>query len=128
MMKNNVTLRRIGHMNIQIFGVKKCFDTQKAERYFKERKIKYQLVDLNQKGLSKGELESVKAAVGLNNLINPKAKEYKTLNLEHIRTSSVKEELLLNNPKLYKTPIVRNGKQATVGYCPDVWKEWESQE
>lgn len=115
-------------MNIQIFGVKKCFDTQKAERYFKERKIKYQLVDLNQKGLSKGELESVKAAVGLNNLINNKVKEYKTLNLEHIRTSSVKEELILNNPKLYKTPIVRNGKQATVGYEPDVWKEWESQD
>lgn len=115
-------------MNIQIFGVKKCFDTQKAERYFKERKIKYQLVDLNQKGLSKGELESVKAAVGLNNLINTKVKEYKTLNLEHIRTISVKEELLLNNPKLYKTPIVRNGKQATVGYSPEVWREWENEE
>lgn len=111
-------------MNIQIFGVKKCFDTKKAERYFKERKIKYQLVDLNEKGLSKGELESVKAAVGLNNLINIKAKEYKTLNLENIRTSSVKEELLLKNPKLYKTPIVRNGKQATVGYKPDIWEEW----
>jgi Spx/MgsR family transcriptional regulator len=112
-------------MNIQIFGAKKCFDTQKAERYFKERKIKYQLVDLSQKGLSKGELESVKNAVGLNNLINTKVKEYKTLNFEHIRTSSVKEELLLNNPKLYKTPIVRNVSRATVGYQPDIWKEWE---
>lgn len=113
-------------MNIQIFGVKKCFDTQKTERYFKERKIKYQLIDLNQKGLSKRELETVKAAVGLNDLINTKAKEYKTLNIEHIRTSSVKEELLLNNPKLYKTPIVRNGSKATVGYQADVWKEWEN--
>ena len=112
-------------MNIQIFGIKKCFDTQKSERYFKERKIKYQLIDLNQKGLSKRELESVKAAVGLNDLINNKSKEYKTLNIEHIRTSSVKEELLLNNPKLYKTPIIRNGSKATVGYQPDIWKEWE---
>lgn len=123
-----VSLRRREEMNIQIFGLKKCFDTQKAERYFKERKIKYQLIDLSQKGLSKGELESVKAAVGLNNLINTKAKEYKSLNLEHIRTSSVKEELLLNNPKLYKTPIIRNGKQATLGYQPEVWREWEGME
>lgn len=113
-------------MNIQIFGVKKCFDTKKAERYFKERKIKYQLIDLNEKGLSKRELESVKAAIGLTDLINTKAKEYKVLNLEHIRTGSVKEELLLKNPGLYKTPIVRNGKDATVGYQPDVWKEWEN--
>lgn len=112
-------------MNIQMFGTKKCFDTKKAERYFKERKIKYQFIDLNQKGLSKGELENVKASVSLNNLINMKVKEYKTLNMDKIRSSSVKEELLLNNPKLYKTPIVRNGKQATIGYEPEVWKNWE---
>ncbi|WP_333887360.1 arsenate reductase family protein [Clostridium sp.] len=112
-------------MNIQIFGTRKCFDTKKAERYFKERKIKYQFIDLNQKGLSKRELESVKASVGLNNLINIKAKEYNALNMDKIRSSSVKEEILLDNPKLYKTPIVRNGKQATVGYEPEVWKNWE---
>ncbi|WP_010234693.1 arsenate reductase family protein [Clostridium arbusti] len=112
-------------MNIQIFGVKKCFDTKKAERYFKERKIKYQFIDLNEKALSKGELESVKRSVDINDLVNIKSKEYKNLNIEHIRSSSVKEELLLNNPKLYKTPIVRNGKQATVGYAPDVWTNWE---
>jgi arsenate reductase (glutaredoxin) len=112
-------------MNIQIFGVKKCFDTQKAERYFKERRIKYQLVDLNQKGLSKGELQSVKTSVGLKALIDEKSKEYAKLNIANIRTDSVKEELLLNNPKLYKTPIVRNGKQATVGYVPEVWSNWE---
>ncbi|KZL90685.1 arsenate reductase family protein [Clostridium magnum] len=112
-------------MNIQIFGVKKCFDTKKAERYFKERKIKYQLIDLNSKGLSKGELESVKASVGLMNLINKECKEYEKLNIQHIINSSVKEEILLNNPKLYKTPIVRNGKKATVGYEPEVWNTWE---
>ncbi|MBL4930301.1 ArsC/Spx/MgsR family protein [Clostridium paridis] len=112
-------------MNIQIFGVKKCFDTQKAERYFKERKIKYQFIDLNQKAISKRELETIKAAVGLDKLINEKAKEYKTLNLDKIRGEGVREELLLNNPKLYKTPIVRNGKNATVGFEPSIWKEWE---
>jgi arsenate reductase-like glutaredoxin family protein len=112
-------------MNIQIFGTNKCFDTKKAERYFKERNIKYQFIDLNQKALSKGELDSVKAAVGLNNLINNESKEYKMFNLDHIRTSGVREEILLNNPKLYKAPIVRNGKQATIGYQPDVWAQWE---
>ncbi len=112
-------------MNIQIFGAKKCFDTQKAERYFKERKIKYQLVDIALKGLSKGELQSVATAVGLNELINTSAKEYKVSNLENIRNAATKEEILLSNPKLYKTPIVRNGRQATVGYKPEVWSEWE---
>ncbi|APC79571.1 arsenate reductase family protein [Clostridium botulinum] len=113
-------------MNIQIFGVKKCFDTKKAERYFKERKIKYQFIDLNIKGLSKGELQSIKSAVGLNELINKDNREYKKTNIGSIRTDSVKEDLLLNNPKLYKTPIVRNGKKATVGYEPEIWKEWQS--
>ncbi len=112
-------------MNIQIFGVKKCFDTQKAERYFKERNIKYQFIDLNQKGLSKGELKSVKASVGLNNLINQQVKDYNKLNLNRIGSATMREEILLNNPKLYKTPIVRSGKLATVGYQPEVWKEWE---
>lgn len=113
-------------MNIQVFGTKKCFDTKKAERYFKERKIKYQFIDLNEKALGKRELESVKANVtNINDLINTNAKEYKALNIANIRTSSVKEELLLNNPKLYRTPIVRNGKVATIGYEPEIWKQWE---
>lgn len=112
-------------MNIQIFGVKKCFDTQKAERYFKERRIKYQFIDLNQKALSKRELDSVKASVGLKNLIDERSKEYAKLNVAQIRSEEMKTELLLNNPKLYKTPIVRNGRFATVGYAPDVWAAWE---
>lgn len=112
-------------MNIQIFGVKKCFDTQKAERYFKERKIKYQYVDLNQKGLSKGELASVEKTVGLNNLIDSKSKAYSRLNMDRIGSSTMRAEVLLNHPELYKTPIVRNGRQATVGYQPDVWGTWE---
>lgn len=112
-------------MNIQIFGVKKCFDTQKAERYFKERKIKYQFIDLNQKSLSKGELNSVKQSVKLIDLINSKAKEYNQLNLNHITGSTRREEILLKNPQLFNTPIVRNGRQATVGYKPEVWEKWE---
>lgn len=112
-------------MNIQIFGIKKCFDTKKAERYFKERRVKYQFIDLDLKGLSKGELQSVKTALGLNTLINLGSKSYLKLNLDKISSASVREELLLNNPALYRTPIVRNGKQATVGYAPEVWDSWE---
>ncbi len=112
-------------MNIQIFGLKKCFNTQKAERYFRERKIKYQMIELTITGLSKGELQSVKAAIGLNKLINSEAKDYKKLNLDRISGTTLREEILLNNPSLYKTPIVRNGKLATVGYQPEVWKSWE---
>ncbi|ADK14442.1 MULTISPECIES: arsenate reductase family protein [Clostridium] len=112
-------------MNIQIFGVKKCFDTKKAERYFKERRIKYQFIDLNIKEISKRELQSLKAAVGIDNLINNRVKEYDKLNIGLIRSGDIKEEILLKNPKLYKTPIVRNGKQATVGYEPSIWSKWE---
>jgi arsenate reductase len=112
-------------MNIQIFGAAKSFDTQKAERYFKERKIAYQYIDLRRFGLSKRELESVKAAVGLKELIDPEVKEYKTLNMQQIGVGSVAAEVLFANPKLYRAPIVRNGKYATVGYKPEVWKDWE---
>jgi len=111
-------------MSIQIFGIKKCFDTKKAERYFKERKINYQFVDLTMLGLSRGELQSVKVAIGLDNLVNNASKDYKKLNMERIISTSGREEMLFNNPSLYKTPIVRNGKQATIGYVPDVWASW----
>ncbi|MEQ8235170.1 MAG: arsenate reductase family protein [Syntrophomonadaceae bacterium] len=112
-------------MNIQIFGVKNCYDTQKAERYFKERNIKYQFIDIRQKGLSKGELESVRKAVGLENLINKMGKDYTKLNLDKIGNAGMREEILLNHTKLYITPIVRNGRLATVGYKPEIWKEWD---
>jgi arsenate reductase (glutaredoxin) len=112
-------------MNIQIFGAKKCFETHKAERYFKERKIKYQYVDLEKFGLSKGEFNSIKLSVGLRELINTDSKEYKALNMQNLGIGTAAEEVLINNPKLFKTPIVRNGKKATVGYLPEVWKEWE---
>lgn len=110
-------------MNIQIFGKRKCFDTKKAERYFKERGIKVQFIDILDKGLSKGEFRSISSALGgLENLINTKAKDFAMINY---LVEEQKEEKLMEAPKLYKTPIVRSGKKATVGYQPDVWKTWE---
>ena len=110
-------------MNIQIFGTKKCQDTRKAERYFKERKIPFQFVDLTVRGLSKGELDKVRtAAGGLENLLDKTGKEYAKRNLKYL-VHNVEAELL-EHPLLFKTPIVRNGPKATVGYCPEVWSSW----
>ncbi|MBQ6539492.1 MAG: ArsC family transcriptional regulator [Oscillospiraceae bacterium] len=110
-------------MNIQIFGKNKCFDTKKAQRYFKERRVKFQYVDILDYGLSRGEFRSVKSAVGLDSMIDPKAKDAEIL--QYLAYDSDKEEKLLENQQWLRTPIVRNGKKATVGYCPDVWKTWE---
>jgi arsenate reductase len=113
-------------MNIQIFGKSKCFDTKKAERYFKERGIKFQSIDMLQKGMSKGEFNSVKQAVGgYEKMIDEKTKDQDTLMLVKYLAEEDKEEKLLENPKLLKTPIVRSGRQATIGYQPEVWKTWE---
>lgn len=112
-------------MNIQIYGSGKCFDTKKAERYFKERRIKYQMIDLKRYGLSPREFESVRTAVGLENMINIKSKEYESSFIAHLAYEADIIDKLMENPGLLKTPIVRNGKLATVGYCPEIWKDWE---
>lgn len=112
-------------MNIQIFGTKKCFDTKKAERYFKERNVKYQFIDMKEKGMSKGEYNSVKQAVGgLEAMLDEKCKDKDLLTLIKYISDEDKDDKVLENQKVLKTPIVRNGKQATVGYEPDVWKDW----
>ena len=110
-------------MNVQIFGKSKCFDTKKAERYFKERRIKFQRIELLQFGMSRGEFNSVKQAVGLAAMIDGTAQGAELLT--YLAYDADKEEKLLENPALIKTPIVRNGKKATIGYCPDIWKQWE---
>lgn len=113
-------------MNIQIFGTTKCFDTKKAQRYFKERNIKVQFINLKEKSMSKGELTSVMQAVGgMDKLIDPKAKDQDTLALIKYIADEDKFEKLLANQQVLLTPVVRNGKQATVGYQPDVWKNWK---
>lgn len=109
-------------MNIQIFGKNKCFDTKKAQRYFKERGVKFQAIDLLKYGISRGELTSVKNAVGLEALLDPKAADAALVT--YLAYDEDKLEKLLEDPKLLRTPIVRNGKQVTVGYCPEVWKTW----
>ncbi|MEE1300346.1 MAG: arsenate reductase family protein [Acutalibacteraceae bacterium] len=113
-------------MNIQIFGTKKSADTRKAQRYFQERRIKFQFVDLSQKGMSKGEFESVASVVGgVDAMIDENCKDQKTLTLIKYLVPDQKLEKILENQQVLKQPVVRNGKQATLGYQPDVWKTWE---
>ncbi len=112
-------------MNIQIFGTKKCNDTKKAERFFKERGIKYQFIDMKEKGMSKGEFTSVaQANGGIENMLNPDCKDKDTLALIQYIAEEDKLEKILENPQVIKTPVVRNGKQSTLGYVPEVWKGW----
>ena len=113
-------------MNIQIFGKPKCFDTKKAERYFKERRIKYQFIDMKEKGMSKGEFTSVaQANGGIENMINWDGKDKDTLALIKYIADEDKLEKILENPAVIKTQVVRNGKQSTLGYQPEVWKGWD---
>jgi len=110
-------------VNIQIFGTAKCKETRKTQRYFKERRIPFQFVDLARKGLSKGELNSIRPAVGIENLIDREGKIYAEKNLKYL-IHDIEEELLKDS-LLLKTPIVRNGREATVGYQPEIWKAWK---
>jgi arsenate reductase-like glutaredoxin family protein len=112
---------------VQIFGTKKCAESRKAERWFKERSIKIQFVDLKEKGLSPGELRSVAARVGLDKLVDRESQRFRDKGLRVASFSGpLLEKTLLEDPLLLKTPIVRNGKDATVGFAPDTWITWVS--
>ncbi len=111
---------------VQIFGTKKCKDTAKALRFFKERGIKIHMVDLSEKGMSKGELASVCRSVPLDELIDKTCKEYEKRNLKYI-VHNIEEELLAY-PLLFRTPVVRCGKEAAAGYAPEAWKKWADSE
>ena len=113
-------------MNIQIFGKNKCFDTKKAERWFKERRIKYQSIDLIRFGMSGKEFDSVLRAVGgIDKLIDWDSKDPQITLMRYMDDHRAKEDKVFDDPSLMKTPIVRNGKQATAGFCPEIWAKWE---
>ena len=113
-------------MNIQIFGKSKCFDTKKAERYFKERRIKYQFIDMKKYGMSGGEFDSVLRAVGgIEKLVDWESKDSDLDLIRYMADQRDQEDRVFENQTLIKLPIVRNGKQATVGYCPETWANWK---
>ena len=112
-------------MNIQIFGTKKSQDTRKAERWFKERRVKVQYIDLMDKGISRGELRAAaQACGGLDALLDEACRDRDALALVKYTAAAQKEDALLDHPQVLRQPIVRNGKKAAVGYCPDVYARW----
>ena len=122
---NCLTGKEEDDMNIQIFGTKKSSDTRKAERFFKERGIKFQSVDLKEKGLSKGEFRSVMQSVGgIDRMIDPECKDKDLLALIRYIAAEDKEQKVFENQAVLRMPVVRNGREATVGYCPEIWKTW----
>ncbi|MFO7810445.1 MAG: ArsC family transcriptional regulator [Candidatus Delongbacteria bacterium] len=109
-------------MNIQIFGRKKSNQTKKAQRFFSDRGIKFHFVDLDQKIISKGELDNIMSALKeKEELLNKDSKLYRSKFL-YLQFDLFEE--LLSNQEMISIPIVRNGNKATVGYCPDTWKLW----
>jgi arsenate reductase len=114
--------------NLQIFGTRKCPDTRKAERFFKERRARFQLIDLAEKGPSAGELRKIAAAVGgVEQLIDREGKRYVDRGLKYSAPTGPRiEQALIDDPLLLRTPIVRAGTRATVGFVPEVWLTWLS--
>ena len=113
-------------MNVQIFGSSKCFDTKKAERWFKERRIKYQYIDLLRFGLSGKEFDAVLRGIGgIDKLIDWESNHPDVTLMKYMDDVRAKEDKVFDDPALMRTPIVRNGKQVTVGYCPEIWATWE---
>jgi arsenate reductase-like glutaredoxin family protein len=111
------------NMSVQIFGTKKCNETKKAQRFFKERGIKIHFRDLNEKGISRGELDNICSNIDIDMLLDRESKQYKKRGMEFM-VFDIEEELL-EDPLLFKTPIVRFGRSSTVGYDPEIWKGWE---
>lgn len=113
-------------MGWQLFGTRKCADTRKAERFFKERGIRVQSVDLTEKGLSPGELRSVAAKVGgMEALIDREGKRYVDKGLKYAAPTGPRiEKMLVEDPLLLRTPIVRAEQGATIGFAPEVWAAW----
>lgn len=109
-------------MNIQIIGTKKCNGTKKAQRFFSERRIDFHFKDLDEKGLSKGELENICRVFDCEELLDKESKQYEKRGLKYMVFKL--EEELLSDAKLLKTPIVRNGNKITIGIEEKTWNSW----
>lgn len=109
-------------MNIQILGDKKSQESKKAERFFKERGIFFHYRELAEDGVSEGELDNICKSIPITELIDKTGKEFRRKNMQFM-VYDLRQELL-SNARLFKSPIVRNGDEATIGYQPDVWTQW----
>jgi arsenate reductase-like glutaredoxin family protein len=109
-------------MNILIFGTKKCRRTRQAERFFKERGISYHFRDLSERAFSSGELNNILPSISREDLLDKDSKAYKDRGMAYMEFDIAEE--ILEDYRLVRTPVVRNGRKATVGVNETVWKEW----
>ena len=113
-------------MGLQIYAGK-GFDTQKAERFFKERRVGYQRVDVLRFGIGKRELESVAVAVGVEALCDRESKAFRESVIAYTQDRETILAGLVERPQLLRLPLVRNGRLATAGFCPEVWERWKAE-
>lgn len=111
-------------MNIQIYALKRNFDTQKAERFFKERRIPYQLLDLKKHKLGQRELSLFARRLGAENLVDRQNPDALSHPIAHTDDAAYILESLVENPRFLRTPIVRNGEQVTLGADEKTWEDW----
>ncbi len=112
-------------MNVQIFGTKKCRSTQKAQRFFKERRIPIHFVDLKEKPASAGELRRFEQKFGSEALLDREGKRFRErgLHVAHLPEWKVLP-LLVDDPMLLRTPLIRFGNHLSIGLAEDIWKSW----
>ena len=113
-------------MNLQIIGTRKCRDTRKAQRFFSDRGIRYAFVDLAERRLSAGELRNIARVAGEETLLNTESREYRERGMQYMVFDTLAE--LERHPELIRTPVVRNGKEVTVGLAEETWKRWIASE
>lgn len=112
-------------MQVQVFGTKGCFDTRKALRFFKERRIKTHFVDLRQRAASRGELRRFVQKFGSDALIDRESKRFRSLGLHAAHYGDDRWlELLEEEPLILRTPLVRYESKLTVGHDESTWREW----
>lgn len=114
-------------MTIQMYVSKKNFDVQKAERFFKERRMAVQVMDLKKHKLGEREVQAMARAGGLQNLIDREDKKVKEHPACYYNQDGLLMAAILETPWLLKSPILRCGSKVTVGYQPEVWEEWLKQ-
>ena len=112
-------------VEVQIFGTQKSADTRKAQRFFKERRVKVHFVDLKIRAASRGELTRFAQKFGAEALLDRESRRFQSLGLSTAYYSDKKWlEILEDEPMILVQPLVRWKKGLTVGLAEEKWREW----
>jgi arsenate reductase len=112
-------------MEVQVFGTRKCRSTQKALRFFKERRVTVHFVDLKERAASAGELKRFAQKFGAEALLDREGRRYRErgLHVAHVTDARILP-MLVEDPDLLVTPLVRRGSDLTVGLAEPEWRAW----